>query len=64
MKSKPKRSLCFRRITVSLPKEISQFAEMRAAEPEYAGSFSGYVRNLIVGDKRSLEAVKGANGQG
>jgi len=51
--AKPARE--FERKTITLPAAVAEFADKRAAQPEYAGNVSAYVRSLIIADKQELE---------
>ena len=50
----------FVRKTVTLPEEVTEFAERQAARPEYAGNFSAYVRTLILQDRNQHLQLKPA----
>lgn len=58
--AKPKQRGGFVRKTVTIPGEITPFAEERTASPEHAGNFSSYVRTLILKDKAEQEKLKAA----
>jgi hypothetical protein len=45
----------FVRATITLPGELDGFMKSRAAEPQHAGNFSSYVRNLILKDREVIE---------
>ena len=47
----------FIRKSVTLPKEIGEFALDRAGAPEHAGNLSSYIRGLINRDREQQKAA-------
>lgn len=56
--TKPAR-LFFSKHCISLSSDCAAFAALRAAEPEYAGNMSAYIRSLILADNKENPAASG-----